>query len=315
MYLLRMDQVRYCKDVAVYIKPKDEFILYKKAGIAPGDPAEFSIHDCYISDEDRNRIIIRMQDDFSHDLTAAVYDHQPKEIKRLMSDMMENALALPDPVVLNTIKKPFLVFVDVVIEFPGIIKEILKLASDKYSTVEHSFNVAALSLNYCLESPHLQHNCFSDYALAGLFHDIGKSAISPEILDSPRKLSPEEYQEVKKHPEYGRELLRQAGFNEIIQQGAFEHHLKLDGSGYPGGIMPSGEVGKLIGIVDTYEALTNSNRIYRLPMEPISTLELIKHEVEAGKYDKQIFHDFVYSLVDGDEGNPKDDQPTIVTLD
>jgi putative nucleotidyltransferase with HDIG domain len=215
-----------------------------------------------------------------------------------MSGMMENALSLPEPEVLCSIKEPFTMFVDTVINYPDIIKNILKLASDKYSTVEHSFNVAALALNYCVESTHLKHDCFSDYAMAGLFHDIGKSAISPDILDSPEKLSEEEYQEIQKHPIVGVELLKTAGFNKLIQEGALEHHLKMDGSGYPSGMKPSGEIGKLIGIVDTYEALTNSNRIYRLPMEPINTLELIKHEVEAGKYDKLIFERFVNSLLD-----------------
>jgi putative nucleotidyltransferase with HDIG domain len=300
MYLLRLDQIQYCKDIDIFIRPKDEFILYKRAGVAPGAPAEFSIHPVYISMQDRDLVITRMQDDFSHELTNAVKECKPNEIKRLMSTMMENALALPNPGVLRAIKRPFVLFVDVVIEHPDVVKRILKLATDKYSTVEHSFNVAALALNYCLESPHLDHHCFSDYAMAGLFHDIGKSAISPDILNSPRKLSKQEYQEIQKHPEYGMKLLKKAGFNDIVQQGALEHHLKLDGSGYPSSIEPKGEIGKLIGIVDTYEALTNSNRIYRLPMEPFGTLELIKTEVDAGKYDKQIFHNFIHSLLDQD---------------
>lgn len=300
MYLLRLDQIQYCKDIEIFIKPKSEFTLYKRAGVDPGTPAEFSIHQIYISEQDRDKVITRMQDDFSHELTTAVKECKPNEIKRLMSSMMENALALPNPSVLQSIKKPFVLFVDVVIEHPEVVKRILKLATDKYSTVEHSFNVAALALNYCLESPSLEHHCFSDYAMAGLFHDIGKSAISPDILNSPRKLSKQEYQEIKRHPEYGLNILKRAGFSQIVQQGALEHHLKLDGSGYPIGLKPRGEIGKLIGIVDTYEALTNSNRIYRLPMEPFGTLELIKAEVDAGKYDKQIFHDFVHSLLDRD---------------
>ena len=299
MYLLRSDQVQFCTDLDLYIKSKDEFILYK-AGFYSKDPSEYSIHNFYITEKDRNNVISRMQHEFSHELSSAVDSKNPNEIKRLMSGMMENALSLPEPEVLTEIKKPFTQFVDLVIDYPDIIKNILKLASDKYSTVEHSFNVAALALNYCIESPHLEHDCFSDYAMAGLFHDIGKSSISPDILDSPGKLSQEEYQEIQKHPSVGLELLQSAGFNEIIQQGALEHHLKMDGSGYPSELQPTGEIGKLIGIVDTYEALTNSNRVYRLPMKPIPTLELIKHEVDAGKYDKQIFEQFVFSLLDKD---------------
>jgi putative nucleotidyltransferase with HDIG domain len=297
MYLLRNDQIKFCIDVDLYIKTKDEFVLYK-AGFYSKDPTEYTDKKFYISGNDRNRIINKMQDDFSSELSSAVENKNPKEIKRLMSGMIENALTLPEPEVLNGIKQPFTQFVDKVIDYPDIIKNILKLASDKYSTVEHSFNVAALALNYCMETPHLEHDCFGDYAMAGLFHDIGKSAISSEILDSPNKLSETEYQEIQKHPTVGLDLLVTAGFSETIQQGALEHHLRMDGSGYPSPSKPTGEIGKLIGIADTYEALTNSNRVYRHPMNPIQTLELIKGEVEDGKYDEEIFHHFVKSLLD-----------------
>jgi HD-GYP domain-containing protein (c-di-GMP phosphodiesterase class II) len=299
MYLLRFDQIKYCQDVDIYIRSKGGFVLYK-AGFYPKNPAEYSQREFYISRNDRNRVIHRMQDDFSRDLTTAVKKNNPKEIKRLMSGMMENALSLPEPHVLNSIKEPFTLFVDTVINYPDIIKRLLKLASDKYSTIEHSFNVAALTLNYCMESTSIEHSCFSDYAMAGLFHDIGKSAISSDLLDSPRKLSHEEYLEIQKHPAIGTELLGAAGFNNIIKQGSLEHHLRLDGSGYPTATTPTGEIGKLIGIVDTYEALTNSNRIYRTPLKPLATLELIKHDVEAGKYDEKIFQNFVRSLLDKD---------------
>lgn len=299
MYLLRHDQIQFCMDVDLYIKSNDEFVLYK-AGFYSKDPSNHPVHDFYISENDRNGIIYRMQDEFSHELSSAVSNKNPKEIKRVMSGMMENALSLPEPETLNHIKKPFTQFVGMVIDYPDTIKSILKLASDKYSTVEHSFNVAALALNYCIESPHLEHDCFRDYAMAGLFHDIGKSAISPDILDSPNKLSLEEYQEIQKHPVIGVKILETARFSEVIKQGALEHHLKMDGSGYPSEIKPTGEIGKLIGIVDTYEALTNSNRVYRLPMEPIQTLELVKLEVEAGKYDEEIFKNFVKSLLNKD---------------
>jgi putative nucleotidyltransferase with HDIG domain len=299
MYLLRHDQIKYCNEVDLYIKSKDEFVLYK-AGFYAKKPTEYLKRDLYISANDRNQVINRMQDDFSSGLSAAVKDKNPVGIKRIMSGMMENALSLPEPEVLNGIKEPFTQFVDSVIGYPDIIKKILKLSSDKYSTVEHSFNVAALTLNYCIESPHLNESNFADYAMAGLFHDIGKSAISSKILDSPKKLTEEEYMEIKKHPNIGVELLETAGFNQKVIQGALEHHLRLDGTGYPNSSKPTGEIGKLIGIADTYEALTNSNRVYRLPMNPIQTLELIKGEVEAGKFDEEIFQNFVKSLLDKD---------------
>ena len=82
-----------------------------------------------------------------------------------------------------------------------------------------------------------------------------------------------------------------------MAQGAREHHEKLDGSGYPKGLRKISFNGRLIGIVDCYEALTNEDRPYRRAMDPLETLNLLKRDVEAGKFDRGLFEKFCYSLI------------------
>jgi putative nucleotidyltransferase with HDIG domain len=102
-------------------------------------------------------------------------------------------------------------------------------------------------------------------AIGGLLHDIGKLQVPDEILKKPGPLSDEEYAVVKRHPEWGAQLLRElGGFAESIRAVVLRHHERLDGSGYP-----NGAVGdaldldtRILAICDVYDALV-SQRVYR----------------------------------------------------
>ncbi len=79
--------------------------------------------------------------------------------------------------------------------------------------------------------------------------------------------------------------------------GALDHHEKLDRSGYPNGRGNISEISHVISIIDCYEALTNDDRPYRNAMPANKALELIKNDVEAGKYSNHVFEGFIHSLV------------------
>jgi putative nucleotidyltransferase with HDIG domain len=95
-------------------------------------------------------------------------------------------------------------------------------------------------------------------------HDLGKVRIPHEILNKPGRLTNEEFAEMKRHPEYGIELLASVEFPWDIRPIIRSHHEKLDGSGYPdrlrGDEIPL--TAQLICIVDVYDALTTT-RSYR----------------------------------------------------
>ena len=86
-------------------------------------------------------------------------------------------------------------------------------------------------------------------------------------------------------------------FGGDVALGALEHHEKLDGSGYPKGTRNISYVGQLLGIIDCYEALTNEDRPYRRAREPLETLKFLKEDVQAGKFNRDIFEKFCYSLI------------------
>jgi response regulator RpfG family c-di-GMP phosphodiesterase len=100
--------------------------------------------------------------------------------------------------------------------------------------------------------------------MAGILHDIGKIGIPDSILNKPGKLTFDEYNVMKSHPQVGRDILsRVTSFKEILPI-VYHHHERVDGKGYPDGLRGS-EIpflARVVSVVDSCEAMT-SDRAYR----------------------------------------------------
>ena len=104
------------------------------------------------------------------------------------------------------------------------------------STYAHSLNVSLISRMIGMWQDYNADD-LETLTLGGLLHDIGKSKIPPEIINKPGRLTPEEYELVKKHSEYGYELLKNQNVSVRIKKIALTHHERCDGSGYPIGLI------------------------------------------------------------------------------
>lgn len=97
--------------------------------------------------------------------------------------------------------------------------------------------------------------------MSALLHDIGKIAIRDDVLFKPGKLTPEEYEIIKTHPVKGAEIVRMIpGLDENVIAGILEHHEKMDGKGYPRGLL-SDQIhifGRIIGLADAFDAIVTS---------------------------------------------------------
>jgi len=140
---------------------------------------------------------------------------------------------------------------------------------DEY-TFNHSVNVAiyaiALGQRIGIPKKHLSH-----LGMAGLFHDMGKTKIPKEILNKTGKLSPEEWGLMRAHPVIGTELImRMKEWGELstrMIEGAFEHHLRYDLTGYPR-LTRKRKItlfGRIITISDFYDALVRPRVYNRFP--------------------------------------------------
>lgn len=147
--------------------------------------------------------------------------------------------------------------------------------SDHY-LFQHSLNVSiyAIMLGTALGYTYDQLRVLG---LGAMLHDIGKTLVPQEILLKPDKLTEEEMRIMRRHPEDGFRMLKDnPNIPLIAAHCALQHHERLDGSGYPRG-MKGDEIhdyAKLLGIVDTFDAMT-THRVYKpaaLPHEAVEVL-------------------------------------------
>ncbi len=183
-------------------------------------------------------------------------------------------------------------------------------AKDRY-TEGHSARVSELSLKIG-QAIELSPGELKRLKYAGLLHDIGKIVVDLSILSKPGKLTPEEFERIKIHPQIGVQIIQHVGFLKDIQGIIRHHHEWFDGSGYPDGIKGMEiEVGaRIITIADAYDAMI-SDRPYRKALTPEKAVqELIHHS--GSQFDprlvdvllKQVFNTL-----------PIDDQQAALDLD
>jgi len=166
---------------------------------------------------------------------------------------------------------------------------------DEY-TYNHSVNVCILALAIG-QRIGLSRGRLCELGMAALFHDIGKSDISSELLNKAQEFEPEEWRIIQKHPVLGVKILMKLKgldlFNARIIVGSFEHHLNFDLSGYPK--YPYRRLslfGRIISIADCYDAMTSSRVYNRTSIAPEKALRLMLDK--AGRtYDPILLKVFV----------------------
>ena len=136
---------------------------------------------------------------------------------------------------------------------------------------------------------------------AALLHDVGKIAIKDSIIDKPGKLSLEEYQVIKDHVAYTRNILTTIDFPgdlAEIPQIASSHHEKIDGGGYPLGLKDQQihKLAKILSIADVYESLTARDRPYRQALKPEEALDILL-ENRGISFDAQLVDLFIEKKV------------------
>lgn len=135
-------------------------------------------------------------------------------------------------------------------------------AKDRY-TRGHSERVAHLSAAIARTAGKTPAEC-ERVRIAGLVHDVGKIGVPEAVLTKPGRLTDEEFNHIKKHPEIGYRILRDIPQLGDVLPGVLYHHERLDGKGYPhnleGEQIP--EIARIIAVADTFDAMS-SDRAYR----------------------------------------------------
>lgn len=135
---------------------------------------------------------------------------------------------------------------------------------------------------------------------AGLMHDIGKIGVDDKILNTPRELSPDEWQNIKRHPEIGYRILSSVNeFAQIADQ-VLQHHEQVDGEGYPKALK-NGEIlleARIIAVAEAFEAMTSDWTFRRALSEEEAINELKR--CSGTKFDPDITRLFIEKVLGKD---------------
>jgi putative nucleotidyltransferase with HDIG domain len=163
---------------------------------------------------------------------------------------------------------------------------------DNY-TFTHMVNVSILTMGQA-RGLGIDGALLREFGLAALMHDIGKVRTPLEVLNKPAKLTDDEFVIMKRHTVDGAEILRATpDIPALAPVVAFEHHLRIDGSGYPAGVSrPTLNLGTMLcGIADVYDAM-RSQRKYQQALPSERVLEVLKRS-DGKQFDQNLVRRFV----------------------
>ena len=149
---------------------------------------------------------------------------------------------------------------------------------DSY-TRRHSEDVTEYAL-WLAEEMGLSEETQRTVRVGGLLHDVGKIGVPDEILRKPGRLTPDEYEVMKRHPHLGALMVAGVPGMEFIIDAVRSHHERWDGQGYPDAL--AGEdiplLGRILALADAFSAMT-TDRPYRRGMEREAALDEIQRHI------------------------------------
>lgn len=132
-------------------------------------------------------------------------------------------------------------------------------------------------------------------ALAGELHDVGKVGVADEVLRKPDSLNAEEWDQIKRHPQIGADLLLSSNLDDIARW-VLAHHERPDGDGYPHGA-GGDEIpveARILAVCDAYDAM-RADRVYRQGMSHDDAMEELRR-CSGGQFDPTVVEAFVAAL-------------------
>jgi HD-GYP domain-containing protein (c-di-GMP phosphodiesterase class II) len=156
-----------------------------------------------------------------------------------------------------------------------------RLAEKDEYTAAHTRSVSLLAVRVG-EELGLPPARLRELATGALLHDVGKLSIPDAILQKPAALTEDEYELIRRHPGWGRDLVLQLGFGPQVARLVFDHHERLDGSGYPRGVgAPDLDLEtRVLMACDVFDALLSA-RVYRDAWSLDDALGLLRREANV----------------------------------
>ena len=217
----------------------------------------------------------------------AVYDHSIK--------MMNNILEEPSAENILSGKTMVYDIVDHILADDETAGAMAQITSHDYYTYTHSVNVGMFSvlLAKAVFKGEEDHN-MQELGAGFFLHDLGKCDVPLELINKAGKLSPEEWKQMRDHPQKGNKILGDA--NQLTKECGvivMQHHEREDGSGYPYNLYRNDIhiYARICSIADVFDALT-SIRSYKIKLAPFDALKIMREEM-LHHFNDELFKEFV----------------------
>lgn len=173
-----------------------------------------------------------------------------------------------------------------------VLTQFIQLCRNETYLVRHSIATSVMAILIARAGANINDRMLQIVGLGALLHDIGMSSLPQEISDVDRKLSDDEWVEVKRHPQYAVTIIKNVkNFPEEVSLILEHHHENFDGSGYPRGLRGE-EIyfpARVVAIADCFSALT-TRRGGRSLFSPEEALALL--QTESHKFDPKLLKSF-----------------------
>ncbi|NIK76912.1 HD-GYP domain-containing protein (c-di-GMP phosphodiesterase class II) [Paenibacillus castaneae] len=200
-----------------------------------------------------------------------------KEVRSSFREIMDRPLTKKGviyPYIAKPLKQMMNMIIDDLSGHEDAMIMLMDMSSVDHYLLQHSLNVCVYTTLLGMGNGYTREE-LTTLGMGALLHDIGKTKIPIDVLKKPGSLTKEEFEAMKQHARIGFELLKdEPNLPLLVAHCAFQHHERIDGSGYPRGIKGDEihDYAKWIGLVDSYDAMT-TNRVYSSPMLPHNAVE------------------------------------------
>ncbi len=249
------------------------------------------VNDLYVRDD-------RIQDVVVSDVIKAETRHEARLlVKRIMSNLQSpgcqvKSINIQDKEVVKTVNR----IIEELINNKDLIVQLVDIRTKDDYLFAHSVNCAVLATLVAVKMNYDQ-KTLKLLATGSLLHDIGLVTVPEHILKKPDELTEDEFETIKKHPEYGFAIFKKSPlFNARAGAVILQHHERCNGRGYPRGLKSEriNNLAKIVSIADAYDAMT-SEKFHRQSYYPHQAVEMLMSM--GGEYfDMAILHHFLSTI-------------------
>ncbi len=285
------ESLNHYKDFDIFYKGKNNYSLYRAKG-----------HEVEASKIDSGISLFIMETERVNAFKDWIYknmmemveliDTDPESARNRLLEAVRLLFVKPVPDLIEYTSEILDILIDLYENRSGITGKLMFSNVEKYSFVYHSINVMLFGIDLAKQIGMGTYD-MKIYGQIGLLHDIGYTEIPESILQKPESLSNKELKLIRSHTRLGMKILKDCKIHERVAIVAWEHHERMNGTGYPREKMAAELClhSRTMALIDTYEALT-SPRPHRERLKPLQALAVLKEQVNKGKFDEILFNQF-----------------------